>query len=66
MKYYVIKRSNNGRLLDVCGFDTKSAANRFLNDLLERGYQPSIVLACVLKTAPNLEAERIKAGVSRV
>lgn len=66
MKYYIIKRSIIGRLLDVYGFHTKREVNAELSELLERGYQVTVVTRHVLVTADNLEAERIVAGLPRV
>lgn len=66
MKYYIIKRSIIGRLLDVYGVKTKHEVNKELNELLERGYQVTVVSRTVLMTADNLEAERIVAGLPRI
>lgn len=66
MKYYIIKRSIIGRLLDVYGFNTKREVNAELSKLLERGYQVTVVTRHVLVTADNLEAERIVAGLPHV
>lgn len=66
MKYYIIKRSIIGRLLDVYGFNTKREVNAELTELLERGYQVTVVTRHVLVTADNLEAERIVAGLPHV
>lgn len=65
-KYYIIKRSINGRLVDVYGVDKKADVIKTTNDHLRTGYQITTVLRSVMMTADNLFEARAFLGLPQM
>lgn len=65
-KYYIIKRSINGKLLDIFGEDKKLEVQKIINEHLGLGYQITVVLRAVMLTANNLTEEREYLGLPQI
>lgn len=65
-KYYIIKRSINGKLLDIFGEDKKVEVQKIVNEHLSLGYQLTVVLRAVMLTADNFYEEREYLGLPHI